>query len=170
MPTANLNGSRVMETYVRTHPDVVRAFVMDSPALATPDVLTIGPAALDLAIERLSAACTDQPACHSRTPDLSKAIREATEKLDAAPITIDVDGTLEAIRLGHPIRVVIDGAAYLRYVRHTLGGRRWRALRRCRPHHREGPRWNDRAGRYDRDDAPSDPGDCLGLLPRCDRA
>ena len=118
---ANVNGSRVMETYVRTHPDVFRAFVMDSPALATPDVLTIGPAALDLAIERLSAACAAQPVCHDRMPDVSGAIREATEKLDATPVTIDVDGTLAAIQLGHPIRVVIDGAAYLRYVRHTSG-------------------------------------------------
>ena len=166
---ANLNGSRVMETYVRTHPDVFRAFVMDSPALATPDVLTIGPAALDLAIERLSAACADQPVCHNRMPDLSGAIREATEKLDATPVTIDVDGTLAAIRLGHPIRVVIDGAAYLRYVRHTVaavGG----ALSS------EVVRTTEKvlAGTLGPDDSiattlASDPGDCLGLLPRCDR-
>ena len=97
---SNLNGSRVAETYVRTYPGGVRTMIMDSPALATPDVLTIGPAALDLAIERLSAACADQPACRSRVPDLSRAIREATAKLDAEPVTVDVDGTLAAIRLG----------------------------------------------------------------------
>ena len=166
---SNVNGSRVAETYVRTYPGGVRTFIMDSPSLSTPDVLTIGPAALDLAIERLSAACADQPACRSRTPDLSRAIREATEKLDATPLTIDVDGTLAAIRLGHPIRVVIDGAAYLRYVRHTLaaaGG----ALSG------EVVRVTEKvlAGTLGPDDTiattlASDPGDCLGLLPRCDR-
>jgi hypothetical protein len=142
---------------------------MDSPALATPDVLTIGPAAFDLAIERLSAACADQPACRSGTPNLSKAIREATEKLDATPVTIDVDGTLAAIRLGHPIRVVIDGAAYLRYVRHTLAaaggavaGEVIRATEEVL------------AGTLGPDDTiattlASDPGGCLGILPGCDR-
>ena len=166
---SNVNGSRVMETYVRTHPDVFRAFVMDSPALATPDVLTIGPAALDLAIERLSAACAAQPVCHDRMPDVSGAIREATEKLDATPVTIDVDGTLAAIQFGHPIRVVIDGAAYLRYVRHTVGGFGG-ALSS------EVVRTTEEvlAGTLGPDDSiattlASDPGDCLGLLPRCDR-
>jgi pimeloyl-ACP methyl ester carboxylesterase len=166
---SNVNGSRVAETFVRTHAEVVRSFIMDSPALATPDVLTIGPAALDLAIERLSVACADQPACRSRTPNLSNAIRDATEKLDATPVTIDVDGTLEAIRLGRPIRVVIDGAAYLRYVRHTLaaaggalGGDVVRTTEKVL------------AGTLGPDDTiattlASDPGDCVGLLPRCDR-
>ena len=166
---ANVNGSRVMETFVRTYPDVVRTFIMDSPSLSTPDLLTIGPATFDLAIERLSDACADQPLCRSRTPDLSRAIREATAKLDATPLTIDVDGTLAAIRLGRPIRVVIDGAAYLRYVRHTLaaaGG----ALSS------EVVRTTEKvlAGTLRPDDPfattlASDPGDCLGLLPRCDR-
>ena len=139
--------------------------IMDSPALATPDVLTIGPAALDLAIERLSDACADQPVCRSGTPDLSKAIREATEKLDATPVTIDVDGTLAAIRLGHPIRVVIDGAAYLRYVRHTLaafGGALAGEVVRATE--------EVLAGTLGPDDTiattlASDPGGCLGLLP-----
>jgi hypothetical protein len=158
-----------METFVRTHPEVVRSFIMDSPALSTPDVLTIGPAAFDLAIERLSAACADRPLCRSRVPDLSRAIREATEKLDATPVTIDVDGTIEAISLGHPIRVVIDGAAYLRYVRHTLGtfGGVLSA---------EVVRVTEKvlAGTLGPDDTiattlASDPGDCLGLMPRCER-
>jgi pimeloyl-ACP methyl ester carboxylesterase len=166
---SNVNGSRVAETFVRTHSDVVRSFIMDSPALSTPDVLSIGPAAFDLAIERLSDACADQPACRARTPDLSHAIREATEKLDATPVTIDVDGTLEAVRLGHPIRVVIDGAAYLRYVRHTVGN--FGGMLSA-----EVVRTTEKvlAGTLGPDDTiattlASDPGDCVGLLPRCDR-
>jgi pimeloyl-ACP methyl ester carboxylesterase len=118
---ANLNGSRISSEYVRTHPDVVRVLIMDSPALASPDVLTVAPAALDLAIENLSAMCAAQPTCHARIPDLAVAIQEATRKLDASPVTLEIDGTVEAIRLGRPIQVVIDGAAYLRFVRHTLG-------------------------------------------------
>ena len=100
---------------------------------------------------------------------MARAIRDATAKLDATPVTIDVDGTLEAIRLGHPIRVVIDGAAYLRYVRHTLGdfGGALSA---------EVVRTTEKvlAGTLGPDDTiattlASDPGACLGLLPRCDR-
>ena len=86
-----------------------------------PTTLTVAPAAFDLAIENLSSECAAQPACQARFPDLRAAIQEATEKLDAAPVTIEVDGTVEAARVGHPIKVVVDGAAYLRFVRYTLG-------------------------------------------------
>ena len=118
---ANLNGSRISSEYVRTYPDAVRVFVMDSPTLASPETLSVAPAAFDLAIENLSSLCATQPACRARFPDLGAAIQEATAKLDAAPVTIEVDGTVEAVKAGHPIKVVVDGAAYLRFVRYTLG-------------------------------------------------
>ena len=165
---SNVNGSRVVETYVRTYPGVVRTLIMDSPALATPDVLTIGPAALDLAIERLSAACADQPACRSRMPDLSRG---------------DSRGHGEARRhaghdrcrrdpRGDSPRAPDSGRHRRRGVpplcpAHTRG-LRWRALRRGRPHHRAGPRWNARAGRYDRDDARVRPWRLSRPLAGCD--
>jgi hypothetical protein len=42
-------------------------------------------------------------------------------KVDAHPLTFEVTGTIEAINLGHPIKVVVDGAALVRIIRWSLG-------------------------------------------------
>ena len=165
---ANLNGSRISSEYVRTYPDAVRVLIMDSPTLASPDILTVAPAAFDLAIENLSTECAAQPACQARFPDLKAAIQAATEKLDAAPVTIEVDGTVEAAKAGHPIKVVVDGAAYLRFVRYTLGSGGGELAG-------EIVRTTERvlAGTLGPDDGlasllAADGGTCLGLVPACD--
>ena len=49
-------------------------------------------------------------------------IREAEGRLDATPIELDVSGTVAAIQLGHPIHVVVDGAALVRWMRGQIGG------------------------------------------------
>ena len=165
---ANLNGSRISSEYVRTYPDAVRVLVMDSPTLASPETLTVAPAAFDLAIENLSSLCATQPACRARFPDLGAAIQEATEKLDADPVTIEVDGTVEAVKAGHPIKVVVDGAAYLRFVRYTLGaggGELAAEIVRTTKH--------VLAGTLSTEDGlasllAADGGTCIGLVPACD--
>ena len=165
---ANLNGSRISSEFVRAHPDAVRVFVMDSPTLASPETLTVAPAAFDLAIENLSGLCAAQPACRAQFPDLRAAIRQATEKLDAAPVTIEVDGTVEAVKAGHPIKVIVDGAAYLRFVRYTLGaggGELAAEIVRTTKH--------VLAGTLSTEDGlasllAGDGGTCVGLVPACD--
>jgi pimeloyl-ACP methyl ester carboxylesterase len=119
----NTNGdaNRIAFEVARWFPAGLRSLIIDSPSLPTPDFLTIGPAALDLAISRIVAACAGQPACRRGFPDLDTMIRDAVARLDATPLTFDVTGTVKAIQLGHPIRVVVDGAALLRWIRWSLG-------------------------------------------------
>jgi pimeloyl-ACP methyl ester carboxylesterase len=121
--TINSNGSanRIAFEVARTFPDGVRAMVIASPTLPSPDFLTIGPVSLDLAIAHLAAACAAQPVCAQRFPDLPAMIRNAVTRLDKNPLTLDVSGTVDAIRLGHPIRVVVDGAALVRIFRFGIG-------------------------------------------------
>jgi pimeloyl-ACP methyl ester carboxylesterase len=119
----NTNGSanRIAFEVARRFPAGLRSLIIDSPSLPTPDFLTIGPAALDLAISRIVAASAGQPACDRGFPDLDTMIRDAVARLDATPLTFDVTGTVKAIQLGHPIRVVVDGAALLRWIRWSVG-------------------------------------------------
>ena len=41
-------------------------------------------------------------------------IREAERRFDTTPIELDVSDTVAAVQLGHPIHVVVDGAALVR--------------------------------------------------------
>ena len=83
-------------------------------------------------------------------------------------MTIEVDGTVEAAQAGHPIKVVVDGAAYLRFVRYTLGAGGGELAA-------EIVRTTERvlAGRLVAEDGlpgllAADGGTCLGLVPACE--
>lgn len=149
------------------YPEGLRALVIDSPSLIDPNAAAAGPAALDLAISRASAACAAAAPCAAHAPDLARLIAAAVGNLDAAPRTFDVAGTPHAILAGHPTRVVVDGAGLLRYIRSRLGGEYpdvgsvVAAVNRVL------------AGTLAADDPAvvqlsTDVGDCLGMLPLCD--
>ena len=166
---ANGSASRIGFELAERFPDSIRALYADSPSVPSPDQLTVGPAALDSALARLAAACAGERTCARQVPDLPAAVDEAVAKLDAHPLIFDVDGIPAATQLGRPIRVVVDGAALLRWIRASLGA--------------EG---GDNAGFVVRDvlrvldgklvatdplvaALASDPGDCFGLYPGCAR-
>ena len=160
-------GSRIAFEEGRASPTGVRTIVVDSPSLPAPDLLTVGPAALDLGISRLAALCQAAPACARQMPDLAAAIPEAVAELDQKPLTFDVDGTERAKLVGHPIRVVVDGAGLLRWVRATLTDEEGRAALRIIV---TVLRVLD--GRVGASDdlvvrLSDDTGDCLGILPSC---
>jgi pimeloyl-ACP methyl ester carboxylesterase len=165
---SNDNGSRLGLEYVSRYPAAVRSFAMDSPSLVQPDLLTLAPEALDLSIARLATACAAESSCATRAPHLDRSIRDAVARLDASPITLDVTDTALAAKVGHSIRVVVDGAALLRFIRAELGSLGSAV-------HEEIVRTvlDVLAGRLDAASPAvrrlaSDPGDCLGLLPACD--
>jgi hypothetical protein len=147
--------------------DALRSITLDSPTMSQADWRTLGPAALDLAIDRLAALCEAEPACRARAADVRGAIDAAVAALEASPITLDIDGTPEAILAGHAIRVTIDGAAFLRWLRSQIGRQ-----------HPDGElilttAAKAAAGGLSANDLiaiqlSSDVGDCLGTLPRCD--
>ena len=147
--------------------ETLRSITLDSPTLGQASWRTLGPAALDAALARLQAACAAAAACSATHPDVRASIDEAVQALETKPLTLDVDGTPQAILAGHPIRVRIDGTAFLRWVRSQVG--------RQRP---DGAMLLDTVARArartltSRDliavQLSSDIGDCLGTLPRCD--
>ena len=164
---SNDDGSRLGLEFVSHYPAAVRSFAMDSPSLIQPDLLTVGPEALDLSIARVASECLAQPSCASRAPHLDRSIRDALARLDTSPVSVDVtDGPLVA-EVGHSIRVVVDGAALLRYIRAELG-----FLGNAGHEQIVSAVLDVLAGRLDARSPvvqrlASDPGDCLGLLPAC---
>jgi len=166
---ANGSASRIGFELANRYPDSIRALYADSPSIPSPDQLSIGPAALDSAMAGLAAACAGDRTCSRQAPDLPAAVDEAVAKLDAHPLTFDVNGIPAATQLGRPIRVVVDGAALLRWIRASLstdgGGNAGFVVR-------DVLRVLD--GKVTATDPlvaalASDPGDCLGLYPGCER-
>ena len=166
---ANGSASRIGFEMAARYPNSIRALYADSPSLPTPDQLSVGPAAFNSALDRLASACRAEPTCSRQMPDLPAALDEAVAKLERHPLRFDVDGIPGATQIGHPIRVVVDGAALLRWIRASLsvdGGNNAGFIVR------DVLRVLD--GRVTATDPlvfalASDPGDCLGLYTGCGR-
>jgi pimeloyl-ACP methyl ester carboxylesterase len=111
------SASRVALEIVRRFPEHVRAMWLDTPQFPQVDEVTLGISGTRYALGQISADCAVDRACSRRFPDLSNALGEAVVRLDAEPVTVTVADTPAAEAAGHPIRVVVDGAALLRAVR-----------------------------------------------------
>jgi pimeloyl-ACP methyl ester carboxylesterase len=162
------SASRLAFEVATRFPGGLRSLFIDSPSLPEPNFVAIGPTALDLSISRAVAACAIQTDCVRAFPHLETMIPAAIAQLDAKPVTFEVTGTVAAARLGHPIRVVVDGAALVRLIRADLG-------------YAGGSGSAEVArtvaavigGKLNADDRAvlglaSDVGDCLGILANCE--
>lgn len=109
--------SRIALEVVRRSPDRIRAMWLDTPQFPQVDEVTLGISGTRYALSQISADCAADRACSRRFPDLSNALREAVVRLDERPVTVTVADTPAAEAAGHPIRVVVDGGAFLRAVR-----------------------------------------------------
>ncbi|OEJ30320.1 alpha/beta fold hydrolase [Streptomyces subrutilus] len=105
-------GSNLALTYLRLHPEGIRAVAVDS--IAPPQEVTLpwtwGSTAEG--IRNVFEACAAQPACKDRYPDLPRLLAEQVRKLEAQPLTLDVtppDG-------GKPVKTVLDGGALLNQI------------------------------------------------------
>ena len=109
--------SRVALEVARRFPEHIRAMWLDTPQFPQVDEVTLGITGTQYALRQISADCAADRACSRRFPDLSNALREAVVRLDEEPVTVTVADTPAAEAAGHPIRVVVDGGAFLRAVR-----------------------------------------------------
>ncbi len=109
--------SRVALEVARRFPEHIRAMWLDTPQFPQVDEVTLGITGTQYALRQISADCAADRACSRRFPDLSNALREAVARLDEEPVTVTVADSPVAEAAGHPIRVVVDGAAFLRAVR-----------------------------------------------------
>lgn len=105
-------GSNLALTYLRLHPEGIRAMAIDS--ITPPEHVTLpwtwGSTAEG--IHNIFAACAAQPACKDRYPDLPRLLTEQVRKLEAHPLTLNVPPPGG----GKPVKTVLDGGALLNLI------------------------------------------------------
>ncbi|WP_323186069.1 MULTISPECIES: alpha/beta fold hydrolase [unclassified Streptomyces] len=105
-------GSNLALTYLRLHPEGIRAVAIDSIAPSQFVTLPWTWGSTAEGIHNIFAACAAQPACKDRYPDLPQLLTEQVRKLEAQPLTLNVappDG-------GKPVKTVLDGGALLNLI------------------------------------------------------
>ncbi|MFF4261553.1 alpha/beta fold hydrolase [Streptomyces virginiae] len=100
-------GSNLALTYLRLHPQGIRSVAFDSIAPPQDVSLPFAWAGAREGLENLYKACAAEPACKSRYPDLERTLNEQVRKLEAHPLTLNV----EPPQGGAPVKVVLDGGA-----------------------------------------------------------
>ncbi|MYV72539.1 alpha/beta fold hydrolase [Streptomyces sp. SID1046] len=100
-------GSNLALTYLRLHPQGIRSVAFDSIAPPQDVSLPFAWAGAREGLENLYKACAAEPACKSRYPDLERTLNEQVRKLEAHPLTLNV----EPPQGGDPVKVVLDGGA-----------------------------------------------------------
>ncbi|MEV0410627.1 alpha/beta fold hydrolase [Streptomyces sp. NPDC050448] len=102
-------GTNLALTYLREHPQGIRAVAIDSLA---PPVLTVLPVTWSSAQQGIGAildACAAEPRCKSRYPDLDRTLTEQVRKLEAHPLVLNA----RPPGGGDPVKVDLDGGALL---------------------------------------------------------
>ncbi|WP_455352645.1 alpha/beta fold hydrolase [Streptomyces sp. SYSU K217416] len=105
-------GSDLALTYLRLHPEGIRAVAIDSITPPQSAVLPWGWSSAAEGIHNIFEACAAQPACKDRYPDLPQLLTDQVRKLEAQPLTLNVtpqDG-------GKPVKTVLDGGALLNLI------------------------------------------------------
>ncbi|MFF5446508.1 alpha/beta fold hydrolase [Streptomyces sp. NPDC012888] len=100
-------GSNLALTYLRLHPEGIRSVALDSIAPAPSVSLPFAWASAREGLDHLFEACAAEPACRNRYPDLPRTLDEQVRRLEAKPLTLDV----EPPQGGKPVKVVLDGGA-----------------------------------------------------------
>lgn len=100
-------GSNLALTFLRLHPEGIRAVALDSAAPAPYVSLPFAWANAREGLDNLYKACAAEPPCKSRYPDLERTLNEQVRKLEARPLTLNV----KPPQGGDPVKVVLDGGA-----------------------------------------------------------
>ncbi|MFI1972548.1 alpha/beta fold hydrolase [Streptomyces cinnamoneus] len=102
-------GTDLALTYLRRHPDGIRAVALDS--LTPPRTATL-PWTWSSAQEGIGTifeACAAEPRCKNRYPDPALTLTQQVRRLEAQPLTLDASPPSG----GKPVKVVLDGGALL---------------------------------------------------------
>ncbi|MEV6953718.1 alpha/beta fold hydrolase [Streptomyces sp. NPDC051183] len=102
-------GSNLALTYLRLHPQGIRAVAIDSLSPPQVTILPWGWSSAREGIDTVFDACAAEPACKSRYPDLHKTLNEQVRKLEAQPLTLEARPGGDA----DPVKVVLDGGTLL---------------------------------------------------------
>lgn len=105
-------GSNLALTYLRLHPEGIRAVAIDSIAPSQFVTLPWTWGSTAEGIHNIFEACAAQPACKDRYPDLPRLLTEQVRKLEANPLTLNVTPPSG----GKPVKTVLDGGALLNLI------------------------------------------------------
>ncbi|WP_405532449.1 alpha/beta hydrolase [Streptomyces avidinii] len=105
-------GSDLALTYLRLHPEGIRAVALDSVTPPQSATLPWGWRSAAEGIDNIFDACAAQPACKSRYPDLPRMLTEQVRKLEAHPLMLNVPPSGG----GKPVKTVLDGGALLNLI------------------------------------------------------
>ncbi|MFF5130202.1 alpha/beta fold hydrolase [Streptomyces syringium] len=102
-------GTNLALTYLRKHPQGIRAVALDSAT--APQIVTLpwGWSSAREGIENVLKACAAEPRCKSRYPNLRRTLTEQVRKLEAHPLRLKA----RPPGGGDPVKVVLDGGALL---------------------------------------------------------
>jgi pimeloyl-ACP methyl ester carboxylesterase len=114
------SDSRVIFEVLRDFPEGVRSVILHGPEVPQLDPITGAPLQTREAIAEVAAACAEDARCVRAYPEVEEALARALERLEQDPIEVDVEDAKTAIEAGHPIRVVVDGSAFLRVIRNAI--------------------------------------------------
>ncbi|MGW5345310.1 alpha/beta fold hydrolase [Streptomyces sp. NPDC004050] len=102
-------GSDLALTYLRDHPDGIRAVAIDSVTPPQAATLPWTWSSAQEGITTILGACAAEPRCNSRYPDIARTLTEQVRRLEAEPLTLSA----RPPRGGDPVEVVLDGGAVL---------------------------------------------------------
>jgi pimeloyl-ACP methyl ester carboxylesterase len=114
------SDSRVIFEVLREYPGGVRSVILHGPQLPQLDPVTEAPGEARESIAEMAAACAADERCGRYHPDVEEALSQVLERLERDPIEVEVDDSRTAVVAGHPIRVVVDGSAFLRAIRNLI--------------------------------------------------
>lgn len=104
-------GTDLALTYMRQHPQGIRAVVLDS--VFPPDLAVQSTTwrSVKEARDNIFAACKEQPACAQRYPDLAGTFTRLVSELETRPVTTQAPPSPGAA----PVKVVTDGGAFVQW-------------------------------------------------------
>jgi pimeloyl-ACP methyl ester carboxylesterase len=114
--TATGTASHVILQALREHPQHVREVVLDSADFPQADPFSEAILGTRHAIGQMDAACSADPSCSRRFPHFAQAVAKVAARLTRKPVTV----TVPAASGQPPIRILFDGALFLRGLRDLL--------------------------------------------------
>jgi len=97
-------GSRVAQHFAKRYPGSTRSIVLDG---VVPPQIVLGPeiaTEAQAALDKIFARCAANERCNERFPDLPQAFRQVRERLEQAPVTVEipdpVTGRREPVEFG----------------------------------------------------------------------
>ncbi|GGU33115.1 alpha/beta hydrolase [Streptomyces violascens] len=102
-------GTNLALTYLREHPQGIRAVAIDSITPPKETILPVTWRSARQGIDGILDVCAAEPRCKSRYPDLPRTLNEQVRRLEANPLVLKA----KPPHGGDPVKVDIDGGALL---------------------------------------------------------